>query len=382
MLVMALACVVPQAAFAAATPPATPPAVDYAVGTAGFINACKYQVWTNGNAQGVNTYTTTPTGPQVTNLGTPAFTGLLSSSSSPSVLSYILVTNGNSTWSVPNGGSTTNVCVQWDAYFFAGQTGTYTFTTTSDDGSVLFIGNQLVVFNNFSQAVASQSASVSLNQGFHRITVIYGQGGGGYAMSATYSVNGSTPADINGALYLRLLPTPTFLPGSQATGNSPVNSTLSLTGAPAGVAITIYYTEDGTTPTTSSNFVNYPAPAFVVPVPKTINAIATAAGYDGSLVGTVTYSQLPTNPPTFSVSSGTYTGARSLSISSTTANAFIYYTTDGTTPTFQNYTFVGPSPVAYPLNGNVTINAFAASSGFSPSAVVSATYTRADVALS
>jgi hypothetical protein len=371
VLSVALACMAPGAAWAAATPPTA----DFPSSTPGLTAiSCKYQVWTNGPTSGVIPFVATPA-PSVTGLGAPAFSGILTSTSVPPVTSFINVPAGNSTWSVPNGGNTVNVCVQWDAYFYASAAGTYTFTTTSDDGSLLFIGSTKVVDNNFSQGVTARSGLVSLDSGFHRITVMYGQGGGGFAMSATSSFNSGTAVDINTNLFVRLINTPTFTPAGGQTGTNPLNVTISVNGAPAGTVI--YYTEDGSVPNTSSPV--YPGSAIPVSVPKTINAIAVAPGYDGSVTGTVSYTQLPTNPVTFSVPSGPYTGAKTLNISSTTANAFIYYTTDGTTPTFQNYTGVGSSPVSIPLTGNQTISAFAAAFGFSPSAVATAFYTRTDV---
>lgn len=75
--------------------------------------------------------------------------------------------------------------------------------------------------------------------------------------------------------------------------------------------------------------------------------------------------------PTFSPAAGTYTSAQKVTISDTTPGATIYYTTDGTTPTTASTQFTGPIVV----NSIETIKAIATATGFSESAVATATYT-------
>ena len=75
--------------------------------------------------------------------------------------------------------------------------GTYTFNTSSDDGSVLWIDGNLVVNNNFFQGVTTRTGSLSLTTGYHNIVVGYYQGGGGYGMNAQISgANNTTMVDI------------------------------------------------------------------------------------------------------------------------------------------------------------------------------------------
>jgi len=54
--------------------------------------------------------------------------------------------------------------------------GVYTFYTTSDDGSDLFIGNQKVVDNDGSHGEQERSGEIGLQAGLHPITVRYFQG--------------------------------------------------------------------------------------------------------------------------------------------------------------------------------------------------------------
>ena len=77
----------------------------------------------------------------------------------------------------------------------------------------------------------------------------------------------------------------------------------------------------------------------------------------------------PANP-TFSIASGTYTSAQSVSISCATAGATIYYTTDGSTPTNSSTQYTG----AITINSTTTLKAIAYI-GTCTSGVTTATYT-------
>ena len=75
--------------------------------------------------------------------------------------------------------------------------------------------------------------------------------------------------------------------------------------------------------------------------------------------------------PTFSMPGGTYTGTQSVTLSDTTPNSTIFYTTNGTTPNNSSTEYSG----AISVSSTETIEAIAVASGFSNSAVASATYT-------
>src|SRR3989441_51383 len=75
--------------------------------------------------------------------------------------------------------------------------------------------------------------------------------------------------------------------------------------------------------------------------------------------------------PTFTPAGGTYTGSVTVSISDATSGATIHYTTDGSTPTTSSAVYTG----ALTLTQTTTLNAMAAASGMTDSAVASATYT-------
>ena len=88
-----------------------------------------------------------------------------------------------------------------------------------------------------------------------------------------------------------------------------------------------------------------------------------------------TSAALGTTPdPTFAPPAGTYTSVQQIALADSNSTASIYYTTDGSTPV------PGASPMFVPgstvwVNSTETINAVAVAPGYSPSNMVSATYT-------
>jgi sugar lactone lactonase YvrE len=132
---------------------------------------------------------------------------------------------------------------------------------------------------------------------------------------------------------------------------------------------TIYFTTDGSTPTTGST--QYSGP-IAVGTTETINAIAAASGYTNSNIATATFTinLPPTAPPTFSPAAGTYTSSQNVRITDSTSGAIIYYTSDGSTPTTSSAKYDGPIAVT----STETIKALAASSGYADSIVANASY--------
>jgi peptidoglycan/xylan/chitin deacetylase (PgdA/CDA1 family) len=159
--------------------------------------------------------------------------------------------------------------------------------------------------------------------------------------------------------------TPAFSPvAGTYTGAQNVSISCATSGA------TIYYTTNGTTPTTSSTV--YSAPISVTST-KTVKALAIRSGLTNSAVASATYTiSIPTAAtPVFSPVAGTYTSAQNVTISDATAGASIRYTTDGTTPTASSILYSGAISVA----SSKTLKAIAIASGYNNSAVASAAYT-------
>jgi hypothetical protein len=140
---------------------------------------------------------------------------------------------------------------------------------------------------------------------------------------------------------------------------------VSITDATAGAVI--YYTTDGSTPTTASNLYSGPV---TVSSTRTLKAMAAASGYGNSRVVSAAYTIVAATP-VFSPKGGTYTAAQSVTITDATAGAVIYYTTDGSTPTTASNLYSSPVTVS----STRTLKAIAAASGYHNSAVRSAVYT-------
>ena len=159
--------------------------------------------------------------------------------------------------------------------------------------------------------------------------------------------------------------TPTLNPG---TGTYISVQTVTIADATTGA--TIYYTLDGTAPTSSS--ARFTAPLSISST-TTVNAIAVATGYNTSTVASATYTvNLPAAAlPTFSVTAGTYTAVQIVTLSDTTPAATIYYTLDGTTPTISSAKYSSPLSIS----STTTLNAIAAAIGYTNSAAASVLYT-------
>jgi N-acetylneuraminic acid mutarotase len=157
---------------------------------------------------------------------------------------------------------------------------------------------------------------------------------------------------------------PTFSPitGIYAAGQA-------VTISDATPSATIYYTTDGSTPTTSSLVYSGP---ITISSAETIEAIAAANDYANSAAASAKYTiGTPTQTPAFSLPTGTYGNVQTVTIGDATTGATIYYTTDGTIPTTSSPVY--SSPIA--VSSTETINAIATTAGYAASAVASATYT-------
>jgi len=134
----------------------------------------------------------------------------------------------------------------------------------------------------------------------------------------------------------------------------------------------IYYTLDGSIPTTSS--LVYSSPIILgEDTTTTITAFTYKGnGYEASQVYSATYVVTHVlSTPTASVPSGSYTSVQSVSLSAE-EGSFIYYTLDGSEPTSGSTLYSGA--ITIPLDATTTLKAFSAKDEYGDSEVFTATY--------
>ena len=158
--------------------------------------------------------------------------------------------------------------------------------------------------------------------------------------------------------------TPDFLP---AAGTYATAQTVTISSATSGA--TIYYTTNGTTPS-STNGTLYSNPV-AISSNTTLQAIAYAGGVENSLVTSGAYA-IECAAPSFTPAAGTYGSSTTVTISTSTGGASIRYTTNGTTPSSTVGTLYS-SPVS--LTATTTLQAIAYASSYANSPVTVGVYT-------
>lgn len=157
---------------------------------------------------------------------------------------------------------------------------------------------------------------------------------------------------------------------SPAAGSYGPTTAVTITSATPGASIR--YTTDGSTPT------NAVGTAYTVPVSIAATATLKAIAYNGVLTdSSVTSGVFTINgavaTPTFSPVAGYYSTSQSVTISSATAGASFYYTTDGSTPTTGSTLYTGA--ITVPVD--TTVKVLGVKTGYSNSSIASAAYTSA-----
>jgi mono/diheme cytochrome c family protein len=93
-----------------------------------------------------------------------------------------------------------NYGVRFRGYLEVPQDGTYTFTTHSDDGSLLLLGKTIVVNNDGIHGPQSANGTIALKKGKHAVTVGFIQAGGGAELTVSWQGPGivSGPVPVAG----------------------------------------------------------------------------------------------------------------------------------------------------------------------------------------
>jgi hypothetical protein len=158
--------------------------------------------------------------------------------------------------------------------------------------------------------------------------------------------------------------TPTF-----STGTGTYHSAPTVKISEGTACAKVYYTTDGSTPTTSSPVYN--GVPLQINQNTTVQAMSQCTEGLKSNLARATYTLATTVAPSFSTGTGTYHAAPTVKISEITSGAQVYYTTDGSTPTSSSPKYTAPLLIST----TTTLQAVAIYPGGTPSAVKAATYT-------
>ena len=190
-------------------------------------------------------------------------------------------------------------------------------------------------------------------------TVTGPDGSGNYTV--TYTKGNSITSTVT-ANFAAKCATPTF-----SVSGGTYNATQSVTLSCATDGATIYYTTNGSTPTTSSSV--YSSAISVTSTNTTIKAIAAKSSMANSDVASATY-VLKCATPVITPATGTFTGAQDVTITCATAGASIYYTNNGGTPSSSSTAYS-----AFSVDATKTIKAIATKSGWTDSDIATSTIT-------
>jgi hypothetical protein len=188
-----------------------------------------------------------------------------------------------------------------------------------------------------------------------------------YSIATNSLIPRLDPLTIGAVDYAAMAATPTFSP---AAGQYNLAQSVTITSTIP--LAKLHYTTNGSTPTANSTLYTGP---ITVSATETLQAIAMATGYQQSMVASAAYVIGPLAAmPSFSPAGESYTAAQmvTLSTTTTTGSPVIYYTLDGSNPA------TSATAIKYTAPFNVSqpeaINAITEASGYSNSAVASATY--------
>lgn len=183
------------------------------------------------------------------------------------------------------------------------------------------------------------------------------------ALAACGSPVGSAPQDLPG--------TPE---GLSITTDGDGNSTLSWSTVVEADSYSVYYSSTISGP--YSAYASTSGTSYALPFYGWYKVSAVNAVGEGTL-SAAAYHERPAvvaATPIFSPDPGQYDVAQNIVLSTTTAGADIYYTTDGTVPIVGNAAYLYSGPIPVMAGQTVTITAIAAADGFSNSDAAVGTY--------
>jgi len=286
-------------------------------------------------------------------------------------LKYILVSGSNALGTITSGtgGSAVGVTVSGNTIDIGSEKGVLEFTLGGTKGAYTFYDeanskyltltkkNSLATATSAANWVINSDYSVSFTLSSTTYTLRYNSSAG-----TPFRCYSSTTGDLV-YLYVQKDAGPAAPKFSPEAGTYTTAQTVTIT---AGEGATIYYTLDGSEPTTASSV--YSAPISVANS-TTINAIAVK-DEKTSAVATAAYVIKPA-APTASLATGTQV-EYATTVTLTAADGLtIYYTTDGTDPTTDASAYT--EPIA--IKDNITLKAIAVDANGNASDIASWNYT-------
>jgi|GEM_PF-1223043 len=226
-----------------------------------------------------------------------------------------------------------------------------TLSTTTSGASIYYTTNGTIPTT--SSTLYSSAISISTTTTLKAIAVKSGMNNSA-VMTALYTI--TIPGTVA---------TPVAAP---AAGNYTSAQSITLSTTTSGASI--YYTTNGTTPTTSSTLYTS---AISILTTTTLKAIAVKSGMNNSALMTASYTiTIPGTvaTPVASPAAGNYTSAQSVTLSTTTSDANIYYTLDGNEPTQVSTLYTS----AISISTTTTLKAKAYKSGMNASNTLVADY--------
>lgn len=174
-------------------------------------------------------------------------------------------------------------------------------------------------------------------------------------------IEGWNSSETKSATYVFNVTQPTL---SHSDGTYSASFPVTISTPTAGA--TIRYTLDGGEPTELSNLFSEPV---MINSSLQLKAKAFKTNWNASGIVTANYT-LKVNPPVFSPGSATFNTTQKITITSSTPNAVIFFTTDGSEPTQDSDVYINPVEIGI----NTTIKARAFKTGWTPSNVITGVY--------
>jgi hypothetical protein len=282
-------------------------------------------------------------------------------------------------------------------YVFAASAGVgFTITSKAEDGSTETADTSTIAYRKFQPAATAATPTLTPGAGTYANDQTVAVASATSGVEFKYTLDGSTPSATVGSLagptipisasatlkvvafanglitsgvaseaYNMVVATPTASPAAGTFAN-----TQTITLATTTTGAQIRYTTDGSTPTDTTGTL-YTTP-FDLAISATVKAIAFKTGYTNSAVLSAAYVLTAATPVATPVA-GSYVGAQVVTLATSTANASMRYTVDGSTPSDTVGTLYNGGTIA--VAATLTLKAIAYKTGYTNSAVLSATYT-------